>query len=374
MSEERMAILRMLSEGKISVDEAGKLLDAVSDASQDAAGGAQEARGKRRPSRDFGDFFEEIGDEVRRAVSSVHQGDVGHTVRQEVDKAVKTVQGLDLGTVVNEVVDQVKNVVGEAVEGTSYREVVDEADWTFSSAAILAIDPETSNGHILFRAGADVEVKVLARTKIKAATREEAEAFAERVIVSAECTDEMVRVHKEHPKPPHGVSVTINYEIEGPKHLDLDLRTVNGSATANGSEGKVNAQTTNGNLALDGGRGQMQLRTQNGNIHATLLELRYEGLFTTTNGNIDVQFGEGQAPLTATSTNGNVDLRLPADLSGALDARTTNGQVCAAADLGTMDTVKRTLVEGPIGTGGDVQVRVHTLNGNVSVGRMNGEE
>tara|TARA_B100000676_G_scaffold74064_1_gene73794 strand:- start:604 stop:717 length:114 start_codon:yes stop_codon:yes gene_type:complete len=29
MSEERMAILRMLSEGKISVDEAGKLLEVI---------------------------------------------------------------------------------------------------------------------------------------------------------------------------------------------------------------------------------------------------------------------------------------------------------------------------------------------------------
>ena len=41
MSEERMAILRMLSEGKISVDEAGRLLEVVGDGPP-ASQGAQE--------------------------------------------------------------------------------------------------------------------------------------------------------------------------------------------------------------------------------------------------------------------------------------------------------------------------------------------
>jgi DUF4097 and DUF4098 domain-containing protein YvlB len=374
MSEERMAILRMLSEGKISVDEASRLLEAVGDGPL-AGQGAQESRDERRQPRDFGEFFEDIGEEVRRAVSSVHEGDIGDTVRKEVDKAMRTVRGMDLGNVVNEVVDQVKVVVSEAVDGASNREIIDrEEDWIFDDAAIVALQAETGNGNIVFQPGTGTAVKVYAHTKIKAHTSEQAEAFAEQVVVHAECTGERVRIYKEHPKPPRGVNVTINYKIEGPRHLDLDLCTVNGNATASGSEGKVTAQTTNGNVALDGSRGQVQLRTQNGNIRAMLLELRYEGLFTNANGNIEVHLVEGEAPLTATSTNGNIDLRLPVDFSGVLDARTTNGRVRAAADLGVMGTVKRTLVEGPIGAGGDTQVRVHTLNGNVSVGRLHGEE
>lgn len=370
MSEERMAILRMLSEGKISVDEAGKLLEVVSETPQEAP----EPRDERRQPRDFGEFFEDIGEEVRRAVSSAHEGDIGRTVRLEVDKAVQTVQGMDLGSMVNDVVDQVKVAVGEAVDGAAKREVVDEETWVFEEAGLVVLDAETSNGNIVFNAGDGTAVKVHAHTRVKAHSREEAEAFAAEVAVHAECSGETVRVYKEHPKPPRGISVTINYEIEGPRHLDLDLRTVNGNAKASGNEGRVTAQSTNGNLTLDGGRGQIQLRTQNGNIRATLLELRHEGIFTLSNGNIDVQVGEGQAPLTATSTNGNVALRLPTDFSGSLDARTTNGRVHAAADLGAMSTVKRTLVEGPIGAGGAAQVRVHTLNGNISVGRLHGEE
>lgn len=370
MSEERMAILRMLSEGKISVDEAGKLLEAIGGSKQ----GPQEQREERRDPRDFGEFFEEIGAEVRRAVSSVHQSDIGHTVRQEVDKAVKTVHDMDLGSVVNDVIDQVKVAVSEAVDGVSKREAVGEEEWTFDSAGIANLDAETNNGNITFNAVDGGEVKVRAHIKIKAHNREDAEAFAEEVMVHAEREGETVRVWKDHPKPPRGVNVEISYEIEGPRHLDLDLRTVNGNVTARGSEGRVGAQSTNGNITLDGGQGQIQLRTQNGNIRATVLELRHEGLFTNTNGSIDVHFGAGAAPLTATSTNGNVGLRLPADFNGQLDARTTNGRVHAAADLGAMSTVKRTLVEGPIGAGGETQVRVHTLNGNVSVGRLHGEE
>jgi len=124
MSEERMAILRMLSEGKISVDEAGKLLEVI--------GEGKEVPGQeRRDSRDCGEFFEEIGAEVRRAVRSVNHGDLGQTVRREVDKAVKTVHEMDLGSVVNEVVDQVKVAVSEAVDGPCDREV--------AAAAIAAI-------------------------------------------------------------------------------------------------------------------------------------------------------------------------------------------------------------------------------------------
>ena len=276
MSEERMAILRMLSEGKISVDEAGKLLEVVGEGAQGEQD-AQESREERRQPRDFGEFFDEIGEEVRRAVSSVHEGDIGNTVRKEVDKAVKTVQGLDLGNVANEVVDQVKVAVVEAVDGAADREIVDDEEWIFDEAGIVSLDAETGNGNIVFQAGGGSSVKVHAHTKIKAHTREEAEAFAEEVSVHAESTGETVRVYKQHPKPPRGVSVTINYEIEGPRHLDLALRTQNGNATASGSEGKVVAQSTNGNAGCmcegchqrfacpckEGGRGEDGLGDEN---------------------------------------------------------------------------------------------------------------
>jgi hypothetical protein len=239
---------------------------------------------------------------------------------------------------------------------------------------MLALDAETSTGNITFRARDGGEVQVRAHTRVKALTREGAEAFAAQVAVCADCEGETVRVRKVYPKPPRGVNVTINYEVEGPPHLDLDLRAATGHVTASGSEGRINAQATHGNLAIDGGRGPVQLRTQNGNIRATISELHHEGLFTNANGHIDIRLGAGAAPLTATSTNGHIDLRLPADFNGQLDARTTNGQIQAAADLGAMRTVERTLVAGPIGAGGAAQVRVYAHNGDVSVGRSDGEE
>ena len=295
-------------------------------------------------------------------------------MRREVDKAVKTVHEMDLGSVVNEVVDQVKVAVSEAVVGPCDREVAAAEAWTFAAGGMLALNAETSTGNITFRARDGGEVQVRAHTRVKALTREGAEACAEQVAVCADCEGETVRVWKVYSKLPHGVNVTINYEIEGPPHLDLDLCAVNGHVTASGSQGRINAQSTHGNLAIDGGQGPVQLRTQNGYIRATIPELRHEGLFTTANGPIDIRLGAGAAPLTATSTNGHVDLRLPADFNGQLDARTITGQIQAAADLGAMRTVKRTLVEGPIGAGGAAQVRVCAHNGDVSVGRSDGEE
>ena len=48
MSEERMAILRMLSEGKISVDEASRLLEAVGDGPLAGQGARREFRARGR--------------------------------------------------------------------------------------------------------------------------------------------------------------------------------------------------------------------------------------------------------------------------------------------------------------------------------------
>ncbi len=112
-------------------------------------------------------------------------------------------------------------------------------------------------------------------------------------------------------------------------------------------------------------KGRIEAHTRNGNASASLDELLQEGTFTTSNGNVGVELRDGRAPLTATTTNGNVKLELPADFSGKLDARTTNGQVRSDIELTSVVEKKGNLLVGQLGEGGEVEIRLHALNGNV---------
>ncbi len=383
MSEERIAVLRMLSEGKISVEEAEKLLNALGenpqrDAREDERDHQRSHRhGRQRTRReavDLGDLVGEIGAEVRRAVGSVQTSEIGQVVRREIDKAVQSVQSMDVGRMVNEVVDQVKDAVNDAVEQSgSSREVLAEQDWALDGVGLLAVHANTDNGNIRYVAGAGGRVRVVAKKKIKAPSREEAEAFARQVQVTAVREGDIVRIYKEHTKPPKGFGVEVSYEISGPAEADLELRTVNGNVEIQGSEASVQGQSTNGNLKVEGARGQIQLRTQNGNISARVDELRQEALFTNTNGNISARIAAGCAPVMATSTNGNIELSVHADYAGKVDARTTNGAVESTLELSRVDLSKRTQLVGQLGGESAVELRLHTLNGNVRLKSVQGQ-
>lgn len=379
MSEERVAVLRMLSESKISVEEAEKLLNALGDTGEEenSLQGRERQRQRkhrergqrgRRDSPDLGEIFDEISKEVRRAVGSVQASEIGQVVRTEVNKAVQSVQSMDVGRTVNEIVEQVKDAVADAVEQTgSGREVVEELDWTLDGTSLLAVHATTDNGNISFVAGSGSQVRVEAHKKVKAPTREAAEAFARQVEITVVREGDVVRINKGYAKPPKGINVEISYEISGPAEADLELSTVNGNLIAKGGKGSVQGQSTNGNVSVEGGRGRVQLRTQNGNISARIDELRQEALFTNTNGNISARVLTGCAPVTATSTNGNVELYLHGDFSGKVDARTTNGSVGSEVELSHVELSKRTQLVGQLGEGGDVEVRLHTLNGNAKL-------
>lgn len=382
MSEERIVVLRMLSEGKISVEEAEKLLNALGESAtkeeRGDEGGARHRQGsgsrhRRKEAVDLGELVGEIGDEVRRAVGSVQTSEIGQVVRREIDKAMHSVQSMDVGRMVNEVVDQVKDAVNDAVEQSgNSREVLAEQDWSLDGVGLLAVHANTDNGNISYVAGANSRVRVVAKKKIKAPSREEAEAFARQVQITAVREGDIVRIYKEHVKPPKGFGVEVSYEITGPAEADLELRTVNGNVKAQDSKASVHGQSTNGNLTIRGARGQVQLRTQNGNISAHIEELRQEALFTNTNGNIAASIAAGSAPVTATSTNGNVEVRLHDDFAAKIDARTTNGAVDSKLELSRVDLAKRTQLVGQLGEGEGVEVRLHTLNGNVSLKQLEG--
>ncbi len=368
MSEEKVTILRMLAEGKISVEEAETLLKALGDdeAPQGESGHATR-RGRSVRAGDFGEILGEIGQEVRRAVAAVQGGEMGHVVRREIDEAVHRVQRMDMGRMVDKVVDQVRDVIDEVVEHASIgrEEAVEDCEWTLDSKALLAIHAATDSGDVRFTAGPQDGITVTVHKKVKAHSRAEAVALIGQVQVDVLRDGDVVRIDKQHMPLPKGHSVEVSYTIEGPAGIDLELCAVNGQVEARGSQAAVRAQTTNGNLRVDGVRGAAHLRTQNGNIIARIDALHEEGLFSTQNGNIHAHIAAGDAALTVSSTNGQLEVHLPDAYPARIDARTTNGSVDSMLPMHRVELAKRTQLIGQLGTEANGVIRLHTLNGNI---------
>lgn len=148
-------------------------------------------------------------------------------------------------------------------------------------------------------------------------------------------------------------------EIDGA----VEAVTSNGAVELQGGTGDVNVRTSNGKIQLQDAMGHVRANTSNGQIKAALKQLQ-EGVFNTSNGSINVNVREGNPPLTAKTANGSIRLTLPADFSGQLDAKTTNGRVHSDLPVSVTEGSKRRLV-GQIGEGGETTVKLRTVNGSI---------
>ena len=113
--------------------------------------------------------------------------------------------------------------------------------------------------------------------------------------------------------------------------------------------------------------GAVNARTKNGPVRAVVEELRGRGEFESINGQIDVDIRTGQASLQAKTLNGSVNAQVPAAFDGQLDAHTTNGRVSCHFPIPASDLSKKNRVTAPLGRGGDDLIRLHTLNGGITL-------
>lgn len=122
--------------------------------------------------------------------------------------------------------------------------------------------------------------------EVRAHNEEDAKEFARQVQVHAERNGNVIRIYKEHPKPPNGINVAIRYEIQSPSAVSVNFRTSNGKIQLNRVDSTVDAQTRNGRVRSNfpirvnevskhslvgqigaGRAATVKLQTPNGSIH-----------------------------------------------------------------------------------------------------------
>ena len=260
----------------------------------------------------------------------------------------------------------------------------EQLDWTLDGVGVTVISAETTNGAIKLEGSAQDKVIVRAFKRVHAWRILGAEKFAKKVHVHVEQRGREIKIYKEHPKPPWGISVSVTYEIQCPSAVDANLHTTNGkieinrvdgtidAATTNGKiklhggTGRIHAITTNGSIELHGGAGRIHAVTTNGKIEASIELLTDEGKFVTTNGSVDVEIREGVALVLASTRNGSINLKLPGNFSGQLDAETNNGRVRSDFPVPLTDKSKKQL-SGKIGEGGSANVKLRTTKGSINL-------
>ncbi len=146
----------------------------------------------------------------------------------------------------------------------------------------------------------------------------------------------------------------VEYRLTVPRGAVLDqIATVNGSVSISNAANVTKASAVNGEVRATNLRGAAMLETVNGTVNADFDQL---------------QTG---SRISLNTVNGTVNLTIPSDANATVKADTVNGQISNDFNLRVRkgEYVGRDLY-GKIGSG-DVQIRLNSVNGALSVKRKN---
>ena len=159
-------------------------------------------------------------------------------------------------------------------------------------------------------------------------------------------------------------NVSVDFEVTAPPSLNLRCETVNGTVSAEATEGNAHLSTVNGSVKVKQCRGAIDASCVNGRIEIEDAEQRVKA--HTTNGSIQAVFMKLPEEKTEFHTvNGSIAIACPFPAAFDADFQTVNGRV----DLGSQaieGTVKKNSAKGKVNGGGPA-VEAHTVNGGIKL-------
>ncbi len=144
----------------------------------------------------------------------------------------------------------------------------------------------------------------------------------------------------------------VQYTLKVPAKVSLDVNTVNGRIATRGMEGATEATSVNGSIDVEvAGTNDLQASTVNGRVKATFLSSFQGAKFRT--------------------VNGSVEAVLPQSASFTVDLAQVNGDFEAAFPLNIHSNPGSRRVSGEV-NGGQHELKIVTVNGDVELSRLNG--
>jgi len=402
MNEEREMVLRMLKEGKISVEEADALLQALAEESETPAPAAEPGAGAEGPGVDI---RVELGDLVRELTESIPK-EVIHLERLK-----------DLGEFRRHFKFGWRGIVS-ALQGLGEGQAEESSELPMVSGERLEL--RNAWGDIRLSRSEDDRLRVKARKRVWAATAADATREAEAlsvqprregstVYLGVRRVEGRVRVDMDV-LVPDGVAVVLDVakgdvRVEG-LHGRVEVHVARGDVTLRDVDGDVHLDVKSGDIVAGVVRGKVSGRVLNGDVDATecggvtldivngdvsLRQVAGDVDIEAKNGDIEVESVQGRSiraralsgdvqvtvpilpdggAINGETMSGDVEIRLPSDARATIDAATMSGEInCMlplqdrAADRGTL---RRRTLRGVLNGPGAV-ITLRTASGDIEI-------
>ncbi|MCL4514848.1 MAG: DUF4097 family beta strand repeat-containing protein [Firmicutes bacterium] len=292
MEEERLAVLRMLQEGKITVEEAAALLEALAEGSSPS----KDAPVEPGPAGGPGNKVEE---KLRQVKGLARTGVIEENVLSAVENVLRTV---------SERIDETFDSAWEGGPGIfalwPHKRVERTFTGNFSAAGEVSINLEIKNGRISLVPWDHEGFQVRAVGFVRGHQSHQAEAEFERLI-GYTAGPGSLKIEATNMR----AIVALSLEISLPRRLTyrISAETTNGSITTGEFTcSEIFLESTNGTVRAERTSGEkLGIETTNGSISATTIS----------------------SDVSCKTVNGTVNVKVPAAISGKYRLETTNGGI-----------------------------------------------
>jgi hypothetical protein len=184
-----------------------------------------------------------------------------------------------------------------------------------------------------------------------------------------------------------GHSPSVHMVVTVPRHLNVDVRSGDGSILARDLTGRIQLNTGDGAVKLQHLEGEIRINTGDGSVAAT--DMSGAVAINTGDGAVDVtgrldaltaHSGDGGIHVDArpgsrmggkwsiTSGDGGVTLRLPSDFNASIDAHTGDGPITSSGVIvtGSPEAREHGILRGQVGKGGD-PLTLRTGDGPINI-------
>ena len=223
-------------------------------------------------------------------------------------------------------------------------------DRTWSAGAIRRVEVNEVMGNITVDAGAPDHVQMAADVRARTAPQKGKDYdgyFTTEVVGDTLVIDSPRRHHRVVIGFWNSDDVRVDYHLQVPRNVALDLTNVNGRIETKGIAGEITAHTVNGEMNLEAtGQNELTAKAVNGRIEARFLDDFHGAEFKTINGRIIAS--------------------LPSSASFMGEFAQVNGDFEAAFPLNIHSNPGSRRVSGEV-NGGRYSLRIKTINGDIKV-------
>lgn len=180
----------------------------------------------------------------------------------------------------------------------------------------------------------------------------------------------------------------LKVQVTVPAQSDMEIRTGDGNVSTSPVEGKIQIDTGDGNVNAKGLHGDIRLHSGDGHIEgqdfAGILNVdtgdghinvtgRFDVLYLKTgDGGIDAQADQGSKitdSWTLHSGDGHINLKVPADFSADLDAKTGDGHITLDFPVSVSGAISESRIHGKLNAGGGT-LAVSSGDGSIHIQKL----